>query len=170
MVSANIYLIQDESSFIEREENYEIYQEIYGDPIYDVYEGDVRVVDFIFNEDSFANLVCAKIVQHEIHGKFVHDEFRANFGQASDSSGGGGRQEGLLWYRDSGHHVSGDFSMAVVQANNLLEDQSQLESAPLSTHGSGGPYGTFSASTMATALRLPASSMIICSTISKVSY
>ena len=80
-MSANIYLIQDESSFIEREENYEIYQEIYGDPIYDVYEGDVRVVDFIFNEDSFANLVCAKIVQHEIHGKFVHDEFRANFGQ-----------------------------------------------------------------------------------------
>ncbi|KAG2291026.1 hypothetical protein Bca4012_006968 [Brassica carinata] len=62
---------------------------------------------------------------------------------ASDSSGGGGRQEGLLWYRDSGHHVSGDFSMAVVQANNLLEDQSQLESGPLSTHGSGGPYGTF---------------------------
>ncbi|KAF2578393.1 hypothetical protein F2Q68_00005888 [Brassica cretica] len=81
MVSASIYLIQDESSFIEREENYEIYQEIYSDPIYDVYEDDLRIVDFIFNEDSFANLVCAKIVQHEIHGKFVHDEFRANFGQ-----------------------------------------------------------------------------------------
>ncbi|CAH8338650.1 unnamed protein product [Eruca vesicaria subsp. sativa] len=59
---------------------------------------------------------------------------------ASDS---GGRQEGLLWYRDSGQHVFGDFSMAVVQANNLLEDQSQLESGPLSTHHSAGPYGTF---------------------------
>ncbi|XP_018450233.1 probable protein phosphatase 2C 64 isoform X2 [Raphanus sativus] len=60
---------------------------------------------------------------------------------ASDSCG---RQEGLLWYRDSGHHVFGDFSMAVVQANSLLEDQSQLESGPLSSHHhSSGPYGTF---------------------------
>ncbi|KAE8668330.1 putative protein phosphatase 2C 64 [Hibiscus syriacus] len=32
--------------------------------------------------------------------------------------------------------------MAVVQANNLLEDQSQLESGRLSSHESG-PYGTF---------------------------
>ena len=32
--------------------------------------------------------------------------------------------------------------MAVVQANNLLEDQSQLESGPLSLLESG-PYGTF---------------------------
>ncbi|KAG2291034.1 hypothetical protein Bca4012_054742 [Brassica carinata] len=51
--------------------------------------------------------------------------------------------QGLLWYRDSGQHVFGDFSMAVVQANNLLEDQSQLESGPLSTNHSAGPYGTF---------------------------
>lgn len=53
-----------------------------------------------------------------------------------------GRQDGLLWYKDSGHHVNGEFSMAVVQANNLLEDQSQVESGSLSTHESG-PYGTF---------------------------
>lgn len=53
-----------------------------------------------------------------------------------------GRQDGLLWYKDSGHHVSGEFSMAVVQANNLLEDQSQVESGSLSTH-EFGPYGTF---------------------------
>ena len=32
--------------------------------------------------------------------------------------------------------------MAVVQANNLLEDQSQIESGSLSSHESG-PYGTF---------------------------
>ncbi|XP_013598230.1 PREDICTED: probable protein phosphatase 2C 64 isoform X1 [Brassica oleracea var. oleracea] len=56
--------------------------------------------------------------------------------------GGGGRQDGLLWFRDSGHHVFGDFSMAVVQANNLLEDQSQLESGSLSS-SSAPPYGTF---------------------------
>ncbi|CAN0918860.1 Probable protein phosphatase 2C 60 [Linum grandiflorum] len=53
-----------------------------------------------------------------------------------------GRQDGLLWYKDSGHHLTGEFSMAVVQANNLLEDQSQVESGPLSTLESG-PHGTF---------------------------
>lgn len=53
-----------------------------------------------------------------------------------------GRQDGLLWYKDTGQHFNGDFSMAVVQANNLLEDQSQLESGCLSLQESG-PYGTF---------------------------
>ncbi|KAG6482659.1 probable protein phosphatase 2C 60 [Zingiber officinale] len=53
-----------------------------------------------------------------------------------------GRQDGLLWYKDSGEHVYGEFSMAVIQANNLLEDQSQLESGPLSSLECG-PYGTF---------------------------
>jgi pyruvate dehydrogenase phosphatase len=38
--------------------------------------------------------------------------------------------------------MNGEFSMAVVQANNLLEDQSQIESGLLSSLGSG-PYGTF---------------------------
>ncbi|KAL2254900.1 probable protein phosphatase 2C 60 [Sesamum indicum] len=57
----------------------------------------------------------------------------------SDASG---RQDGLLWYKDSGQHFNGEFSMAVVQANNLLEDQSQLESGCLSSNDSG-PYGTF---------------------------
>nr|XP_043616631.1 probable protein phosphatase 2C 60 [Erigeron canadensis] len=52
------------------------------------------------------------------------------------------RQEGLLWFKDIGHHVNGDYSMAVVQANMLLEDQSQIESGSLSSHDSG-PYGTF---------------------------
>ncbi|XP_021903671.1 probable protein phosphatase 2C 46 [Carica papaya] len=72
---------------------------------------------------------------------------RACFRPRSDryvhtSSESGGRQDGLLWYKDSGQHLNGEFSMAVVQANNLLEDQSQLESGSLSTHESG-PYGTF---------------------------
>ncbi|XP_022894613.1 probable protein phosphatase 2C 60 [Olea europaea var. sylvestris] len=53
-----------------------------------------------------------------------------------------GWQDGLLWYKDSGQHLTGDFSMAVVQANNLLEDQSQIESGSLSLLDSG-PYGTF---------------------------
>ncbi|XP_060176222.1 probable protein phosphatase 2C 60 [Lycium barbarum] len=57
----------------------------------------------------------------------------------SDASG---RQDGLLWYKDTGQHFNGEFSMAVVQANNLLEDQSQVESGCLGLHDSG-PYGTF---------------------------
>ncbi|KAH9322171.1 hypothetical protein KI387_016810 [Taxus chinensis] len=53
-----------------------------------------------------------------------------------------GRQDGLLWYKDIGQHEAGEYSMAVVQANHLLEDQSQLESGPLSLTESG-PHGTF---------------------------
>lgn len=53
-----------------------------------------------------------------------------------------GRTNGLLWYKDLGPHVCGEFSMAVVQANGFLEDQSQVESGQLSSHNSG-PFGTF---------------------------
>ncbi|KAG9150157.1 hypothetical protein Leryth_009730 [Lithospermum erythrorhizon] len=53
-----------------------------------------------------------------------------------------GRVDGLLWYKDLGSHVNGEFSMAVIQANALLEDQSQLESGPMSSLDSG-PNGTF---------------------------
>jgi len=54
----------------------------------------------------------------------------------------GGKQEGLLWYKHTGQHLNGEYSMAVVQANTLLEDQSQIESGCLSLLDSG-PYGTF---------------------------
>ncbi|XP_015899548.2 probable protein phosphatase 2C 38 isoform X1 [Ziziphus jujuba] len=59
--------------------------------------------------------------------------------RGSDSSG---RFDGLLWYKDLGQHAYGVFSMAVVQANSMLEDQSQLESGPLSLSNSN-PRGTF---------------------------
>lgn len=65
--------------------------------------------------------------------------------QQSDASAGSdavGKQDGLLWYKDCGRHVNGEFSMAVVQANSLLEDQCQIESGSLSSLESG-PYGTF---------------------------
>ena len=52
-----------------------------------------------------------------------------------------GRVEGLLWYKDLGNHLYGDFSMAVIQANSSLEDRSQLESGPL-TSDYLGPQGT----------------------------
>ncbi|KAK7245206.1 hypothetical protein RIF29_40041 [Crotalaria pallida] len=53
-----------------------------------------------------------------------------------------GRVDGLLWYKDLGNHLHGEFSMAVVQANSSLEDQSQLESGPLNSEYLG-PQGTF---------------------------
>ncbi|GFY89839.1 protein phosphatase 2C family protein [Actinidia rufa] len=72
---------------------------------------------------------------------------RACFRPLSDQNGrvgsdSSGKQDGLLWYKDTGQHFNGEFSMAVVQANNLLEDQSQVESGSLSTNDSG-PFGTF---------------------------
>ncbi|KAI3725860.1 hypothetical protein L1987_65656 [Smallanthus sonchifolius] len=60
----------------------------------------------------------------------------------ADGLGAAGRQEALLWFKDIGHHLIGEYSMAVVQANMLLEDQSQIESGSLSFLDSG-PYGTF---------------------------
>lgn len=66
---------------------------------------------------------------------------------SSKNGDGKGRVNGLLWYKDYGKHVNGEFSMAVVQANKLLEDQSQIESGSLSLSlGDGefnGPVGTF---------------------------
>lgn len=62
-----------------------------------------------------------------------------NGGREADS---GGIVDGLWWYKDSGKHVNGDFSMAVIQANKVLEDQCQLESGSLSSVECG-PRGTF---------------------------
>ena len=59
-----------------------------------------------------------------------------------DDEDGSGRVDGLLWYKDFGNHVYGEFSMAVIQANSPLEDRSQLESGPLSSNHLG-PQGTF---------------------------
>ncbi|KAK8952821.1 putative protein phosphatase 2C 38 [Platanthera guangdongensis] len=56
------------------------------------------------------------------------------------------RADGLMWYKDLGKHAAGEFSMAVVQANNQLEDGSQIESGPLTSSdaAAGDPTnGTF---------------------------
>ncbi|KAJ4897449.1 Uncharacterized protein Rs2_24243 [Raphanus sativus] len=77
MVSISIYPILDESPFVEREENHEIYREIYGDPIYDIYEDDVCVVRAKFGRDEF----CAKFGRNDFRAKSGRDEFRAKYGQ-----------------------------------------------------------------------------------------
>ncbi|KAL6339044.1 hypothetical protein AAG906_024195 [Vitis piasezkii] len=55
---------------------------------------------------------------------------------------GGGDE--LLWHMDLKPHASGDYSIAVVQANSSLEDQSQIFTSPSATYigvydGHGGP-------------------------------
>ncbi|XP_057784572.1 probable protein phosphatase 2C 38 isoform X1 [Salvia miltiorrhiza] len=70
---------------------------------------------------------------------FVEDEGENSSNGGGDSSG---HADSLWWHKDYGHHHNGEFSMAVIQANVILEDQSQLESGPLSSNESG-PYGTF---------------------------
>ena len=58
-----------------------------------------------------------------------------------DCEGSRGRADGLLWHKDLGSCMNGQFSMAVMQANRVIEDQSQLESGPLSGRYTD-PYGT----------------------------
>ncbi|XP_014514647.1 probable protein phosphatase 2C 63 [Vigna radiata var. radiata] len=57
---------------------------------------------------------------------------------------GGRAADGLLWHTDLKPHASGDFSIAVAQANYSLEDQSQVFTSPSATYvgvydGHGGP-------------------------------
>lgn len=52
--------------------------------------------------------------------------------------------DGLLWQSELKPHASGDYSIAVVQANSCLEDQSQVFTSPSATYvgvydGHGGP-------------------------------
>lgn len=56
----------------------------------------------------------------------------------------GDQNDELMWYKDLVQHSCGDISMAVVQANASLEDQSQVEIDPSGTFvgiydGHGGP-------------------------------
>ncbi|GFY86615.1 protein phosphatase 2C family protein [Actinidia rufa] len=58
--------------------------------------------------------------------------------------GGGSGGDGLLWHMDLKPYASGDYSIAVVQANSSLEDQAQVFTSPSVTYvgvydGHGGP-------------------------------
>lgn len=69
---------------------------------------------------------------------------RNEYGNAESGFGREGR-DGLLRFRDIGRYGSGEYSMAVVQANQVLEDQFQIESGPFGTFvgvydGHGGPH------------------------------
>ena len=82
--------------------------------------------------------------------RIVRPCFKPSLSDAQVVGGGAGvgTRDGLLWYKDTGRHACGDFSMAVVQANNLLEDGSQVEAGPFVAEGgaqgsAAGPCGTF---------------------------
>ncbi|CAN4079745.1 unnamed protein product [Withania somnifera] len=60
---------------------------------------------------------------------------------------GWGDGDGLLWHVDLKQHATGDYSVAVVQANTLLEDQGQVFTTPCATYvgvydGHGGPQAS----------------------------
>ncbi|KAJ1298223.1 hypothetical protein BS78_01G437400 [Paspalum vaginatum] len=60
------------------------------------------------------------------------------------AGGRGGMADGLVWGVDLKAHASGDYSIAVAQANEALEDQAQVLAAPAATlvgvyDGHGGP-------------------------------
>ncbi|GER57129.1 phosphatase 2C family protein [Striga asiatica] len=61
-----------------------------------------------------------------------------------DDDGAGGEDDSLLWSRDLEKHFQGEFSFAVVQANEVIEDHSQVETGRDATFvgvydGHGGP-------------------------------
>lgn len=56
----------------------------------------------------------------------------------------GVENDALLWFRDLEKHSCGEFSYAVVQANEVIEDHSQVETGRFATFvgiydGHGGP-------------------------------
>jgi len=50
-----------------------------------------------------------------------------------EDDGDAGDGDELLWSRDLARHAAGEFSFAVVQANDVLEDHSQVETATAAT-------------------------------------
>ncbi|PWA46932.1 vacuolar protein sorting 55 (VPS55) family protein [Artemisia annua] len=49
----------------------------------------------------------------------------------------GGIVDGLWWYKDYRKHVNGEFLVAVIEANSVIEDQCQAEFGSLSADGCG---------------------------------
>ncbi|CAF2142641.1 unnamed protein product [Brassica rapa] len=86
--SCNLYLFVDESSLVERE-YHEICREIYGDPIYDVYEDDEIHKEIcgdpiydVYEENDFDNLVRAKIGRNLVYAEdFKHNQALAIYVQ-----------------------------------------------------------------------------------------
>ncbi|CAN6576460.1 unnamed protein product [Malus baccata var. baccata] len=100
----------------------------------------LALVALDINLVNFSILLC---VIKWLLGKMVRSCWRPSAVDDGPRRGGeaSGQVDGLLWYKDFGQHAWGKFSMAAVQANSVIEDQSQIESGPLCTTKSG--LGTF---------------------------
>ncbi|GFP79821.1 probable protein phosphatase 2c 43 [Phtheirospermum japonicum] len=82
-------------------------------------------------------------------GRTVSSCFRplsryARMKKDEENDGLGGENDSLLWSRDLERHCRGEFSFAVVQANEIIEDHSQVETGRNATFvgiydGHGGP-------------------------------
>lgn len=55
------------------------------------------------------------------------------YARMSKDDGAADVDDSLLWSRDLGRHSAGEFSFAVVQANEVIEDHSQIETGPTAT-------------------------------------
>lgn len=81
------------------------------------------------------------LLKDYIPGKMVKPCWRIGAGQER-SKINPTKIDGLTWYKDLGLHTFGEFSMAMIQANSVMEDQCQIESGPL-TFNNMTVQGTF---------------------------
>ncbi|KAG2660722.1 hypothetical protein PVAP13_1KG451610 [Panicum virgatum] len=63
----------------------------------------------------------------------VRRHARTRKDEDGSDNGRGGVTDDLLWSRDIGRHAAGEFSFAVAQANETLEDHSQVETGAAAT-------------------------------------
>ena len=63
----------------------------------------------------------------------VRRHARTRKDEDGSDNGRGGVADDLLWSRDIGRHAAGEFSFAVAQANETLEDHSQVETGAAAT-------------------------------------
>lgn len=68
-------------------------------------------------------MACWRSVRR--YARMNKDNFNYNDIDISDSDSS--HQDSLLWCKDLEKHSYGDFSFAVVQANEVIEDHSQVE-------------------------------------------
>lgn len=91
---------------------------------------------------SLFSLCCS--ARNKDYNRGVGTSFKNCNDNTNSSNGARLDKDGFLWYQDIGKYGSGEFSMAVVQANHVLEDQCQIESGQFGTFvgvydGHGGP-------------------------------
>lgn len=93
-----------------------------------------------------ARIVSACLRPVRRYARMSKDDGGVNGGDGGDFDGSStvGSDDALVWYRDLEKHSCGEFSFAVVQANEVIEDHSQVETGSDAVFvgvydGHGGP-------------------------------